>query len=340
MIMATGNEIIQVMRFAKSAVKSAFVKQPGNDNPLVKGESILILIDDQTEGAIWQSFFIALKDEGIEPVVMMMSRLEHDYANPPKLVIKAMEAADGTMYLTNTGINHSLTGLRMSELRKKNFFGEDLTVDMMTRGWRWFDPEVIADWQGWGKKVRVATQGGKLVHITSPGGTDITVEVGDRAHMGTPGTTLFLSKVCNLGPSEAHLGLPNKDAGNGVIVADLSVHHIGAIKNPIKFTIERGKIVDIDGTMDAVEFKEWLTRYGDENAWLLGELAVGTNKWARFTGSLREDRKIWGSIHMGFGQNLDVGGLTLSNLHWDVVINNASVTVDGKTIIKDGKIVL
>lgn len=338
--MTTGNEIIQVMRFARNAVKAAFVKQPGNDNPLVKGESILILIDDGTDAVIWQAFFIALKEEGIEPVVMLMNRLEHDYANPPDLVVKAMEAAAGTMYLTSTGINHGPVGLRMSELCKKNFFGEDFTIEMMTRGWRWFEPDVIADWQEWGKKVRSATIGGKLIHITSPKGTDIKIEVGDRAHMGTPGTTLFLSKVCNFGPSEAHLGLPNQKAGNGVIVADLSVHHIGAIKNPITFTIKNGKIINIDGTMDAIEFTEWLKKYGDENAWLLGEIAVGTNKWARFSGSLREDRKVWGAVHLGFGQNLDVGGLTRSNLHWDVVINNATATVDGKTIIKEGKIIL
>ncbi len=338
--MATGNEIIQVMRFARNAVKSAFIKQPGNDNPLVKGEQILILIDDETEPVIWQAFFLALQEAGIEPVVMLMSKRDHDYASPPELVIKAMEAAAGTMYLTMTGMNHGPVGLRMSELGKKNFFGEDFTIEMMTRGWRWFEPDVIEEWQGWGKKIRAATQGGKQVHITSPGGTDIEIAVGDRAHMGIPGTTLFLSKVCNFGPSEAHLGLPNKDAGNGVIVADLSVHHIGAIKNPITFTIQKGRIVNIDGTMDAMEFTEWLNRYGDENARLLGEIAVGTNKWARFSGSLREDRKIWGAIHLGFGQNCDVGGLTRSNLHWDLVMNNATATVDGRTIIEGGKIIL
>jgi len=334
------NEILHIMKFAKHAVEQAFIKQPGNDNPLLKGEKVLILVDDETESAVWQSFFIALQDAGIEPVLMLMSRREHDYASPPELVVKAMEAADGTMYLTSTGMNHGVVGLQMSRLRKKNFFGEHLTVDMMTRGWRWFEKEVVADWQEWGRKIREATTGGRKVHITAPAGTDITIDVGDRAHMGTPGTTLFLSKVINLGPSEAHLGLPNKGAGNGVIVADLSVHHIGAIKNPITLTVEGGRITKIDGTIDAVQFEQWLNTCGDENARILGEIAVGTNKWARFTGSLREDRKIWGAIHLGFGQNIDVGGETPSNLHWDVVINNATATVDDKVIIKDGKIVL
>lgn len=335
-----GNEIINIMKFARNVVKNAFIKQPGNDCPLERGEKILILVDDETEPTVWQAFFIALKDEGIEPVVMLMSRLEHDYANPPELVTKTMEIADGTMYLTSTGINHGEVGLQMSRLGKKNFFGEHITAEMMSRGWRWFEKDVVADWQEWGRKIRSATTGGKRIHITAPGGTDIEIDVGDRAHMGTPGTTLFLSKVCNLGPSEAHLGLPNKNAGNGVIVADLSAHHIGTIKNPITFTIEKGRITRIDGTMDAVEFEAWLRMYGDENAWVLGEIAVGTNKWARFTGCLREDRKIWGAVHMGFGQNLDVGGETLSKIHWDVVINNATATVDGKKIIEQGKIIL
>ena len=332
------NEILHIMRFAKNAVEQAFIKQPGNDRPLVPGEKILILVDDETESAVWQAFFIALKDAGIEPVLMLISRLEHDYANPPELVVKTMEAADGTMYLTSTGMNHGPVGLEMSRKKKKNFFGEHLTVEMMSRGWRWFEKDVVSVWQDWGRKIREATTGGKNIRITSPAGTDICIEVGDRAHMGTPGTTLFLSKVCNLGPSEAHLGLPNKNAGNGVVIADLSVHHIGAIKNPITFTIKKGRITDIDGTIDAVEFEEWLKTYGDDNAWVLGEIAVGTNKWARFTGCLREDRKIWGAVHLGFGQNLDVGGETPSNLHWDMILNNTTVTVDDKKIIENGKI--
>jgi 2,5-dihydroxypyridine 5,6-dioxygenase len=335
-----GNEILHIMRFAQNAVKEAFIEQPGNKNPLKIGDKILILADDDTNPSIWQAFFIALRDAGLEPAVMIISRLDYDYASPPELVVRTMEIADGTMYLTNTGMNHGVVGLRMSEMGKKNFFGEDLTVDMMTRGWRWFEKDVVADWQGWGKKIRTATQGGKLVHITSPGGTDVTVEVGDRAHMGTPGCTLFLSKVCNLGPSENHIGLPNEHAGNGVIVADLSIHHIGAIKNPIAFHLTNGRITKIEGSMDGVEFEEWLKKYGDENAWRLCELAVGTNNWARFTGTMREDRKIWGAVHIGFGQNLDVGGLIRSNLHWDLVMNNATVTLDGKTIIEQGKIVL
>ncbi|MFA5527846.1 MAG: aminopeptidase [Peptostreptococcales bacterium] len=335
-----GNEIVHIMQFADNAVKQAFIEQPGNNNPLVVGDKIIILIDDVTEASVWQSFFIALKNNGIEPVVMLMSKRKHDYASPPDIIVKAMEVADGTMYLTSTGLNHGPVGVRMSRLKKKNFFGEDLTADMMSRGMKWFDPEVVADWQGWGRKIREATVGGKLVHITSPSGTDLLVEVGDRPHMGTAGSTYFLSKVCNLGPSEAHLGLPNINAGNGVIVADLSIHGIGKITNPITLELRNGRIVNIEGSIDAVIFEEWLKAYGDENTRVLCELAVGTNKWARFTGSLREDRKIWGTIHIGFGQNLDVGGLIESNMHWDVVINNASATVDGQEIIKQGRIIL
>lgn len=334
------NEIIHIMGFARNAVRQAFIPQPGNSNPLQKGDKMIILIDDSTEAPVWQSFFIALSDEGVEPVVMLMKRREYDYQSPPEMIVKAMEIADGTVYLTSTGLNHGVVGVQMSRMKKKNFFGEDLTVEMMTRGARWFDPEVVADWQSWGRKIRENTIGGKLIRITSPAGTDLTVEVGERAHMGTPGTTLFLSKCCNLGPSEAHLGLPNTNAGNGVLVGDLSIHSVGKIRNPIRFTLENGLITKLEGTVDAVYFEEWLKAYGDENTWRLCELAVGTNKWARFTGSMREDRKIWGTVHIGFGQNLDVGGLIDSKMHWDVVINDATVTLDGRTIIEGGRIVL
>jgi leucyl aminopeptidase (aminopeptidase T) len=141
-------------------------------------------------------------------------------------------------------------------------------------------------------------------------------------------------------PSEAHLALPNEKSGDGVLYADLTMHHIGSIKDPIKFIIKKGRIVSIDGGIEAEEFQRWLTDYGDDNSWILGEIAFGTNPWARSSGTMREDRKIWGTMHLGFGQNLDVGGNIDSVIHWDFALRKPTCIVDGKMIAKDGKILL
>ena len=55
---------------------------------------------------------------------------------------------------------------------------------------------------------------------------------------------------------------------------------------------------------------------------------------------MRQDRFVWGSFHVGFGLNADVGGTIVSNIHYDAVVSKPTLLVDDKTIIQDGKIII
>jgi leucyl aminopeptidase (aminopeptidase T) len=333
------NGMVEAVRFANKTVEQALNPSTRQGALWSKGDQIVVYADTGTNPVVWQSFQIALHNYGLEPIVVIVKRPQHDYAAVPAAALEAMKAAAGSIYVSSLGVLHGKSGQLLNRMGKRSIFAEHLTVEMMERGLKWFDPEVVEEYQQWGVKVRNAGVGAKSVRISCPHGSDFTVSVGERPHMGTPGSSGFITARGGV-PSEAHLALPNEGSGDGVLVADLTMHHIGSITDPIKFTIKKGRIVRIEGGIEAEEFRRWLTDYGDANSWVLGEIAFGTNPWARSSGTMREDRKIWGTMHLGFGQNLDVGGTIDSVIHWDFAMRKPTCHVDGKLIAKDGKILL
>ncbi len=333
-------------RYANLAIEKA-VSGVGYLNtklePWKKGDEIVIYADTGTDPVVWQVFQEACNNYGLVPIVVIVNRPKHDYANAPLAAFEAMKhsSVPGTIYVSSLGLNHGKHGQALSRMGKRNIIAEHITVDMMSRGLKWFEPEVVAEYRKWDEKIKNAGIGIKSVRITCPHGSDFTVAVGERPHYGTPGCTAFMRPMgAGQVPSEAHLCLPNVGSGDGVLYCDLTAHHVGSVQEPIKYTIKKGRIVSIEGGHEAEEFRRWLTDYGDENSWLLGEIAFGTNPWARSSGTMREDRKIWGTMHIGWGQNLDVGGSIDSVIHWDFAMRSPTCYTDGKMIAKDGKILL
>ena len=53
-----------------------------------------------------------------------------------------------------------------------------------------------------------------------------------------------------------------------------------------------------------------------------------------------EDEKILGSVHVAFGASAGIGGSVSVPIHIDVVVANASLTVDGRPVLDAGRYVL
>lgn len=75
----------------------------------------------------------------------------------------------------------------------------------------------------------------------------------------------------------------------------------------------------------------------DQNATNYAELGVGFNPGALpNTGNMIEDERCGGNILVGMGRNSHMGGKVESNFHFDGIIMNATLTVDGQPFLKDG----
>ena len=134
---------------------------------------------------------------------------------------------------------------------------------------------------------------------------------------------------------------PVEGTGNGRVVIDLTMHHLGRLSNPISLDVEGGRIVSISGGADAWRLERHLRDYGDENAYMFPtEASIGLNPRALIIGDQREDKNILGSMHFGLGTNADVGGTISSRLHMDGVMLQPTLSVDGVMRIEAGKLLV
>ena len=109
-------------------------------------------------------------------------------------------------------------------------------------------------------------------------------------------------------------------------------------------TFEQGLVVDLKGGGSyGADLKEKLGigKQGKEvsSRRNLAELGSGTNPFARFSLERRlEAEKIRGTGHVAIGDNSTIGGNVSADLHLDFIIPKVSILLDGKYIIREGKI--
>ena len=134
---------------------------------------------------------------------------------------------------------------------------------------------------------------------------------------------------------------PVEGSANGKLMIDLTMHHLGRLLTPIELTVEKGRVVKIEGGPEARILRDYLEVYGDENAYMCpAEASVGVNAKAVVRGIQREDKNIMGTLHFGLGTNVDVGGSIKSKIHMDGVILHPTLYVDGVRRIDNGRILV
>ncbi len=80
-------------------------------------------------------------------------------------------------------------------------------------------------------------------------------------------------------------------------------------------------------------------RDGDLDWNQISEIGFGLNKRVTsFSGSPTVDEKMYGSAHIAIGYNEFIRGTIKSKEHLDFVMKRPTVVVDGKTILKNGRL--
>lgn len=137
---------------------------------------------------------------------------------------------------------------------------------------------------------------------------------------------------------------PVDDSVEGEVYFNYPLLRQGKMIRDIHLWFEKGKVVKAT----ASEHEEFLHKIldTDEGARRLGEFAIGTNKGIQnYMYNVLFDEKIYGTIHMALGEAYEeCKGINKSAIHMDIIkdmtSNGSSVVADGKTILKDGKIVV
>lgn len=326
--------------------------------PLVRnikaGDKALVLTDTAHDPRVWQSVMSILQEIGADTTVALFSPRPADYYNPPAAVCEAMMKSDVNILLASTGMLHSPASFRAMEARIPSICMDGgMPLEFFQSGAVTDDMKQIMV-----RKHYVAKDifgvGAKECRVTSRYGTDFTYRVDDRIFVPPlPGPNFDPYKIVDFDKDENRKGgnlyyylfptgelnvAPIEGTANGKLVIELTMHHIGRLEDPIELNVVNGRVVSIEGGASARVLRDYLTEYGDDNAYMCpAEASVGVNAKALIRGIQREDKNILGAMHFGLGTNIDVGGSIRSKIHMDGVILEPTLYVDGDMRIQDGK---
>lgn len=179
------------------------------------------------------------------------------------------------------------------------------------------------------------------MRITTPAGTDVCFEnypgrpINSEGWAKKPGDTTFL--LGQIGWA------PNEDTICGTIVFDGAFSgggeaEIGKLKEPIRLTVEKGRIQLISGGEEARFVEGWIQRLGDPKMYDIAHVCYGVNPGARLSGLCTEDERVWGTTEWGFGnQGPNYQGVRgAAATHFDGTCLNSSVWLDGQQILDKG----
>ena len=192
------------------------------------------------------------------------------------------------------------------------------------------------------KKIAQLITEAKEAVVTSPAGTNIKFSIEGRE--GGVDAGIFTEKGAwgNLPSGEAYCA-PVEGTGEGKIVVEPNWYP--GLNEPMTLVFRKGNVVEIiGGGKVGDEFRRLLAFDKDEEPYIsrrnLAELGVGTNPNAKRPDNILEAEKIKGTVHLAIGDSSHLGGKVSSDLHQDFVIPKPTLILDGKTVMKDGKLVI
>jgi hypothetical protein len=330
-----------------------YIRRPLLTN-IKAGMKVLVITDTAHDPRVWQVMLSTLSEIGADGVVAIFDPRPADYYDPPAAVSEAMTKVDVNILLASTGMlhcpaNHAAMAAGVPVICMDG----GMTLEMFQSGAVTEDQRQMAVRQHYVAK-QIFGADAQICRVTSKYGCDFSYRVDGRIFIPKLPDEDFVPYQINalgrnkkvpflrfLYPNGEFNVPPVEGSGSGKLVIDLCMHQLGRLAGPIELTVDNGRIVKIDGGADAFTLRNYLARYGDENAYICpAEASVGINSKAVVRGVQREDKNIMGSMHFGLGTNVDVGGTITSNIHIDGVILEPTLYVDGEIRIKDGAFLL
>jgi leucyl aminopeptidase (aminopeptidase T) len=292
------------------------------------GESFLV-ITDPTREEIGRALYEEALELGLAAHYHVMPERGTDGAEPALLVAAAMKEADIVVCPTAFSLTHTAARKEAAARGARIATMPGITADMFGAGAITADYKTVAALSD--TVAKVLTEG-ETARIEKDGHV-LELSLKGRSGISSNGLYLKPGDSGNLPTGEGYIA-PVEGSARGSIVVDGSLAGFGKVTGPLEITIEDGKAVSFAGPEAA-----WLeNKLKSAEARNVAELGVGTNDKARLTGIILEDEKVYGTIHIAFGSNNTFGGAVAAGIHIDGIILGAVLTVDGKVLVKDGRV--
>jgi leucyl aminopeptidase (aminopeptidase T) len=299
-------------------------------------ESFLLVTDSEVSREIPEAILAVAFGRGIDASHMHFHVRDTSGQEPPLPVVGAMVEADVCLCITRRSIYHTSAKGKAQAAGTRGCFNAPADLASWTSGAMTADyTEIRRIAERLADRLRRA----RLVRVTSPAGTDVTVTVEGREPRGW-----YTGIVRKPGEISAFPGgevsfPPVEGTSNGTIVFERVVTDIGRLAESIEIIVERGDAVSIKGGEEAARLRELVD--GVPCLSNLAELGIGLNPAARVGDDITETKKKLGTAHFALGDNAGgYGGVVECPLHLDGMVFGVTITIDGEEAVRDGEIVL
>lgn len=303
---------------------------------LQPGESFLVVTDSVSSAEIPRTLFEAALAVGAQPVHAVMPPSRRSGEDPPEPVAAAMRAAHACLCAASRSLYHTAAKGAAQAAGTRGLFNAPARAEA------WTDGAMTADFlelRPLAERLAARLRGACEVRVTSPAGTDVVVSVEGREPKG------WLTGVCRKpGEISALPGgevsfPPVEGTAQGTIVVERVMTDLGALAEPVVWTVRDGLAVEISGGEDAARLRALIEDV--PNATNVAELGIGLNPAARLGDDITEAKKRLGTAHMALGDNAGgYGGVVESPVHLDGLLLHVTIEVDGDVVVDGGELVL
>ena len=195
------------------------------------------------------------------------------------------------------------------------------------------------------KRMRSA----KLMRVTSPAGTDLSVALQGAVVGGNWGTTTRPGTLTHW-PGGLVLAFPAAGSVSGQLVlaeGDVNLTFKRYIDRPITLTIEDDHVTQIEGTgADADLLRSYFAAWGDRASYAVSHVGYGLNEAARWDSMALYDKRDFngtelrafaGNFLYSTGANEVAGRHTRGHFDWPM--RGCTVALDGETVVDAGRVV-
>jgi leucyl aminopeptidase (aminopeptidase T) len=287
-------------------------------------ESCVVVTDDE-RGAIGEALYEVAAETADATTICRYPPGDQHGEEPPAPVAAAMAGADVVLAPTTKSLTHTRARTDACEAGARVATLPGITDGVFLMG-------LDADYDAIAaacEDVLAQVAGADEIRVTSPQGTDITVEPGSREWRTDTGIVHEPGEVSNLPAGEVFV---SPETGRGTIVVDGTMMPHGTIEAPITIEVEDGSVTSVDDEGLRGELADAEAEAG-EAAYNLAELGIGTNVAVEdLVGSVLLDEKAGGTVHVAVGDDHGIGGDTSAPIHLDGILTEPTVYADGEIV--------
>jgi leucyl aminopeptidase (aminopeptidase T) len=190
-----------------------------------------------------------------------------------------------------------------------------------------------------GRGIAAILEKARAVRLTSPSGTDLAFELNKRAIHVDDGIIdredIEKKSLDAQLPAGTVLTTIAETSGNGKVIFDQPLQSMGLNIPDIEWQFKDGKMTSMKATRNLEPLSnQFESASGDKDR--ISFLQIGLNPKAEY--GFLMNHIVEGAVQIGIGDNEYIGGKNNSTFGMAAALSRATLTVDGKTIIKSGQL--